>query len=196
MTPREIGPRHEVAFPDVVRRVLVWSQANLPLETPMLSSLLRYIRSAVVLGACFAVPRVATAEPSAVRASDSSEVVATVAKFHAALAAGDSAGALALLTSDALIVESGSVETRADYREHHLPADIDFARAVPSTRTVVRVTIQNDVAWIVSTSVTQGQVNGRVVNSTGAELTVLRRVGAGWQISAVHWSSRSRRPAG
>ena len=136
------------------------------------------------------------ASPPAVAASDSAEVVKTIVRFHTALANSDSAGALALLTPEVLIIESGSVETRADYRAHHLAADIEFARAVPSTRTVVRVTVQGDVAWVVSTSVTQGQANGRAVNSTGAELMVLRRVGTEWQISAVHWSSRSRRPAG
>ena len=128
--------------------------------------------------------------------SDSADVVATVAKFHAALAAGDSTSALALLANDALIVESGTVQSRADYRAHHLPADIDFARAVQSTRNVLRVTVQGDAAWVVATSTSQGQANGRAVNSTGAELTVLRRGGAGWQITAVHWSSTSRRPTG
>lgn len=166
-------------------------------RNPMIRSMLiRYIRLALALSACLAASRAATAQNVAAAASDSSDAVATVAKYHAALAAGDSAGALALLTSDALIVESGSVESRAEYRAHHLAADIEFARAVPSTRTLTRVTVQGDVAWVVSTSVTQGQANGRAVNSTGAELAVLRRVGAGWQISAVHWSSRSRRPAG
>jgi hypothetical protein len=31
------------------------------------------------------------------------------------------------------------------------------------------------------------------VNSTGAELMVLRRDGDGWRIVAIHWSSRTRR---
>jgi ketosteroid isomerase-like protein len=128
--------------------------------------------------------------------SDSSDVAAAVTKFHAALAAGDSVGALALLAADALIAESGSVETRADYRAHHLPADIEFARGVPSTRVVTRVSVQGDAAWVVSTSVSQGQANGRQVNSAGAELMVLRRAGSAWQISAVHWSSRARRSPG
>lgn len=125
--------------------------------------------------------------------SDSSEVVAVVASFHEALAVGDSARALAALASDVMILESGGIETRDEYRTHHLPADIQFARAVPSTRTVTRVTVHGDAAWVVSSSVTQGQNNGRAVNSAGAELVVLRRAAAGWQISAIHWSSRNRR---
>ncbi|CAN5141136.1 hypothetical protein BH09GEM1_BH09GEM1_19770 [soil metagenome] len=125
--------------------------------------------------------------------SDSADVAATVARFHAALAAGDSAAALSLLAPDALIVESGDVQTRAEYRAHHLPADIAFAAAVPSTRRVVDVTVRGDVAWVTATSVTQGDWRGRPINSAGAELTVLSRTKDGWLIQAVHWSSHARR---
>lgn len=132
-------------------------------------------------------------QPSRTTPSDSADVVAVVAGFHDALAAGDSARALAALAPDVMILESGSIETRDEYRAHHLPADIEFARALPSKRSVIRVTVQGDVAWLVSTSETQGQFNGRAVNSAGAELMVLRRTSAGWRISAIHWSSRTRR---
>ena len=74
-------------------------------------------------------------------ASDSAAVVATVGRFHAALAAGDSAAALALLAPDVTILESGGVETRDEYRSHHLPGDIAFARAVKSERGPMRVTV-------------------------------------------------------
>lgn len=86
--------------------------------------------------------RAATLTSTPAHASDSADVVGALAKFHGALAAGDSAGALALLSPDALILESGGVQTRADYQAHHLAADIEFARAVPSTRTVTRVTVE------------------------------------------------------
>ena len=133
------------------------------------------------------------ASPPARVAADSAIVVATVARFHAALAAGDSATALGLLALDALIIESGDVQTRAEYRTHHLPADIMFAAAVPGTRTITHVTISGDVAWIAATSVTQGTYRDRPVNSVGAELTVLSRTSSGWQIRAVHWSSHTKR---
>ena len=138
-----------------------------------------------------AVPATRSGSPNT--RSDSSDVVAVVASFHDALAAGDSSRALAALAQEVLILESGGIESRDEYRAHHLPADIQFARAVPSTRSVTRVTVIGDAAWVVSSSVTQGQNNGRAVNSAGAELVVLRRTTSGWQISAVHWSSRSRR---
>lgn len=125
--------------------------------------------------------------------NDSAAVAATVAKYHAALASGDSAAALAPLADDAVILESGGIETRADYRAHHLPADINFAKAVPSQRGAVMVKVRGDVAWASSTSITQGEANGRQVNSAGAELMVLVRTGMEWKIAAIHWSSRQRR---
>lgn len=137
--------------------------------------------------------------PTVARAqtADSAAVARTVARFHTALAAGDSAAALALLAPDVTIVESGGVETREEYRSHHLPGDIGFARAVKSERSAVRVVVGGDVAWSTSTSTTQGEYRGRAINTAGAELMVLTRAAAapdGWHISAIHWSSRARRP--
>jgi ketosteroid isomerase-like protein len=124
--------------------------------------------------------------------ADSTAVVATVARFHEALERGDSAAALALLAPDAVILESGGAETVSDYRAHHLPADIEFARAIRSVRNSVRVTVQGDLAWAAGTSTTQGDFRGRPVNSAGAELMVLIRTSDGWRIAAIHWSSRRR----
>ncbi len=125
---------------------------------------------------------------------DSSAVASVVTKYHEALTSGDSAAVLALLSEDAVILESGGVETRAEYRSHHLPGDIAFAKAVRSQRGSVLVRVRGDVAWASSTSTTQGEMNGRAINSSGAELMVLVRTPGGWKISAIHWSSRARRP--
>lgn len=127
---------------------------------------------------------------------DSLAVVHAVRSYHAALVAGDSLAALALLAPDAVILESGGRESRDEYRSHHLPGDIQFARAVPSERGEVKVSVAGDVAWAVSTSTTSGTFRDRAINSTGAELMVLSRSGSGWLIRAIHWSSRTRRPAG
>ena len=118
-------------------------------------------------------------------------VAGVVDGYHHALAVGDSAAALALLSPNAIIVESGGVESLREYRSHHLPADIAFARAVKATRSPVRVTVRGDVAWTDATSTTRGKYGGKTVNSGGAELMVLTRAPAGWKINAIHWSSRS-----
>jgi ketosteroid isomerase-like protein len=125
--------------------------------------------------------------------TDSSDVAAVVARYHSALASGDSAAAIALLADDAVVLETGSVETKSEYRSHHLPADIEFARAVPAQRSPIVVRVRGDVAWASSTSTTQGEFRGRAINSSGAELMVLSREQGGWKIRAIHWSSRTRR---
>ena len=127
---------------------------------------------------------------------DSAAVAATVERFHAAVVAGDSTLALSLLALEAVVLESGGIETREEFRAHHLPADIAFAQAVKTEHGPMHVFVRGDVAWVSSTSTTTGEYRGRPVNSAGAELVVLARVGQEWKISAIHWSSRARRAPG
>jgi uncharacterized protein (TIGR02246 family) len=143
---------------------------------------------------CGAVaPLIGLPVPASAQAlGDSAAVAAVVERYHAALASGDSAAALALLAEDAVILESGSLESRQEYRSHHLPADIAFARGVKGTRSPLRVFVRGDVAWTTATSTTRGKFRGRPVNSSGAELMVLTRIQDTWKISAIHWSSRDR----
>ena len=123
--------------------------------------------------------------------SDSASAVSVVERFRTALAGGDSATALAMLAPDAIILESGDVETRAEYRSHHLPADIEYARAIHGTHTLRSVVIHGDAAWVSSTSITKGRMKNRAINFAGAELIVLSRPArqSPWQIRAIHWSS-------
>jgi ketosteroid isomerase-like protein len=141
------------------------------------------------------VPLFLAANPAGAQLRDDSvSAVAAVERFHQALAQGDSAAALALLADDAVIVESGVVESRQEYRSHHLPADIAFGRAVKGTRSTVRVSIQGDVAWTTAGSSVEGVYRGKPVRAKGAELVVLTRSAGGkWMISAIHWSSRHDR---
>jgi ketosteroid isomerase-like protein len=126
--------------------------------------------------------------------ADSAEIVGTVQRFHAVIAAGDSLAALALLTEDAVVLESGGLETKTEFRQHHLPADISFAQSTRGERRVHSVARRGDVAWVAATSTATGTFAGRAINSSGAELMVLVRTPDGWRISAIHWSSRARRP--
>ncbi len=132
--------------------------------------------------------------PAAGSTSDSAAVAAVVHRYDAALASGDSATALALLAPDAVVLESGGMESRAEYRSHHLPADMAYARAVKGVSSPVHVVIEGNAAWASSTSVSQGEYRGKAVNSAGSELMVLTRGADGaWRIRAIHWSSRARR---
>jgi ketosteroid isomerase-like protein len=122
--------------------------------------------------------------------ADVAAVEATVRGFHQALASGDANGALRLLAADAVILESGERETRDEYAAHHLAADIEFARAVPMQRGPLQVSISGNIGWVASTGKLQGTFQARAIDMAMAELMVLSRTASGWEIRAIHWSSR------
>ena len=126
---------------------------------------------------------------------DSAAVAATVDRYHKALTSGDSVAAVSLLVDDAIVLESGDIETRDHYQREHLPADIEFARAIPSTHEPPLIVVRSNVAWAVSSSRAKGTFRGRPIDSQGAELMVLTREREGWKIRAIHWSSHPVSPS-
>lgn len=126
-------------------------------------------------------------------APDREAIATTVTAFHDALAKGDRAAAMSLLATDAQIVESGHRQTREEYEGEHLSADIEFAKAVPSTRGAMIVRQEGTVAWTTSTGRSTGNFQGKPVDSENAELMVLAKKDERWQIRAIHWSSHSHR---
>ena len=125
-------------------------------------------------------------------ATDSAAVSDVVRQFHAALARGDSPAALGHLATDAVILEAGAVESREEYRRHHLAEDMRFAAAVATKVGPVRVVLAGNSAWVTSTSEVSGTFDGQPIRTTGAELVVLSQSAEGWRIRAIHWSSRRR----
>ena len=121
--------------------------------------------------------------------SDAAAITAAVDGFHDALRRGDSKAALNLLAADAVILESGSAQTREEYAREHLAEDIAFVKAVPGTRSMLSIKQEGNVAWTTATTQSAGTSNGREVNSAGVELMVLTKTKAGWRIRAIHWSS-------
>lgn len=117
--------------------------------------------------------------------------VTVVTRFHGALAAGDSTGALAMLLPGVVIYEAGGVEaSRDEYRQHHLPADMAFSVAVTRAVTRVHADSAGDVAWVLTESHSKGTFRERAVDARGVETMVLRRTTEGWRIAHIHWSSR------
>jgi ketosteroid isomerase-like protein len=139
------------------------------------------------MACCLTIPVLGNATATE---SEAAAVTATIQGFHAALSEGNSDAAARLLAPDAIILEGGEKETRKAYIEHHLQEDIKFARTVPSTRSKPDISIAGDVAWTTSTSITKGTHHGKALSLVGAELMVLSRTTSGWQIRAIHWSSR------
>ena len=147
------------------------------------------MKRTLVLGGSLSVFFLASAL-SETPSADNQPIIAAVNGFHDALRRGDAKGAMALLAPDAVILESGAQETREDYEKGHLSEDIEFAKAVNTIASAPTVHVEGNAAWVSSTSRTEGTFQGREVNSTGAELVVLTHSPAGWQIRAIHWSSR------
>lgn len=124
--------------------------------------------------------------------ADSAAVVAAVSGFHNALTEGDSVKAISFLASDVMVLESGVAQTRADYLGHHLGADMKASKNSTGERTVSQVTVVGTAAYLVATTFTPG-TTANPQGSDMVELMVLSKSAAGWQIRAVHWSSRRRR---
>lgn len=127
-------------------------------------------------------------------AVEAADAARTVDAFHAALKAGNTAAALALMAPDVMIFEEGGAErSRDEYASHHLGSDAAFAAA--SEATVARRSgwADGDVAWVTSEGRTTGQFNGRAVDRLTTETMVLKRHADGWRVHHVHWSSRTPR---
>lgn len=119
---------------------------------------------------------------------------AVVAAFHAAMDSGDGEAVLAFLTPDAVVFEAGGAEaSRAEFAEHHLQVDMEFAAGTSRELTEQRSGTSGEVAWVLSRARTTGQFRGRDVRRVGAETMLLRRTPAGWRIVHIHWSSRNAR---
>jgi len=146
----------------------------------------------IILGVAFCALGAAARPPARASAADSAAAGDVVRQFHADLTAGDSAAALALLATDAVILEAGVVESRDEYRRDHLSEDMRFAAAVSTRTSPLRVVLAGDSAWVTSTSEVTGTFDGQPIRSMGAELVVLTRSAEGWRIRAIHWSSRRR----
>ena len=133
-------------------------------------------------------------EGGGAQSSSTAAALKTAASFHESLGGGDSTNAVRLLAPDAIILESGVRETRAEYVAHHLGEDIEFARAVSTTRKVLDTRRQDDVVWVIASSESKGRFHERQIDSRGVELMVLTRSRQRWLINAIHWSSRRSGP--
>ena len=128
----------------------------------------------------------------AAQQAEEAAVRALVSRFHSAVTAGDAAGAMAVVGADAVFLEAGGMETRAEYEKDHLPADIEFEKSVPMKRGALRLVVSGDAAWTTCTTELRGTFQGRTIDSIGTEMIVLSRTAGGWQIRAVSWTSRAR----
>lgn len=115
----------------------------------------------------------------------------TVNAFHAALASGDGARALAMLSPQVAIYEAGYVErSRDEYAGHHLGGDMAFAKSTARKVHKQAERIDGNTAVVWEETETTGSSNGKPVHAFGTGTMVLEKKGADWSIVHVHWSSR------
>jgi ketosteroid isomerase-like protein len=121
---------------------------------------------------------------------DRAGVTATFEAFYSAMKAGDRAAAMRVIAADAVFLEGGRLETRAQYESGHLPADIDFERAVTGKRSPLDIKFNGNTAWVIATTEYEGTFQGSAVHFISAQLMVLTRADGTWTIRSIHWSSR------
>jgi uncharacterized protein (TIGR02246 family) len=146
----------------------------------------RHLHLFAVLLLC--LPACAPAPPEASEA----DITALVESFYGSMKKNDPAAVMNLIAPDAVFLESGQLETRAQYEKDHLPADINFETQVTGTRGPMQVTILGDSAWVIATTEYTGTFDGNPVDFVSAQLMVLSRDSGDWRIRAIHWSARRR----
>jgi ketosteroid isomerase-like protein len=117
-----------------------------------------------------------------------SDIAAVVDRFYGAVKAGDKKAVMQLIAADAVFVESGKIETRAEYEANHLPADIEFESQVKGTRGPSKVTFDGSVntAWVISRAEYDEGNPEKYINT---QLMVLTRDAGEWRIRSISWSS-------
>ncbi len=125
-------------------------------------------------------------------ADDPAGVTAVVEGFYAAMKTGDTTAAMRAIAPDAVFLEGGRLETRAEYESNHLPADIEFERAVTGKRSPLSITFNGNTAWVIAMTDYDGTFEDAPVSFTSAQLVVLTRNDGPWMIRSIHWSSRRR----
>jgi len=117
-----------------------------------------------------------------------SDVTAIVDKFYGGVKAGDKKTVMDLIAPDAVFVESGKIETRAEYEMNHLPADIEFESQTKGTRGPSKVTFgaNGNAAWVISRAEYDEGNPEKYINT---QLMVLTRENGEWKIRSISWSS-------
>ena len=144
----------------------------------------------VTLAVGFLVPTIARGQSESAT-PDSAQITAAVEGFATALQKGDAAAAMEWLAPDALILERGSQQTRAEYEQKHLHEDMAMLKEVPMKRSGLAIEQEGTAAWATSLYRINGTFEGKAINSQGAELMVLTKTPSGWKIRAIHWSNHA-----
>jgi ketosteroid isomerase-like protein len=143
------------------------------------------IRAGALAALVLCLPACAPTPP----AHTDAEVATVLESFYSAIKRGDAQAAMNVIAPDAVFIESGRLETRAEYEKNHLPLDIDFERQITGKRSPLRITFAGDTAWIIATTEYDGKIEGGEVSFASSQLMVLTKDADAWKIRSIHWSS-------
>lgn len=119
--------------------------------------------------------------------------VKVVEQFSTALQAGDLKQAGNLLADDVLILESGGAErSRDEYLGHHAVSDAAFLKGAHVQVKQRTARVDGNLAWVGTESELHTSKDGKPLTLLSTETMVLRKVGNGWRITHIHWSSRTK----
>ena len=139
---------------------------------------------------CYALAALVVSLPACARTPPppkEADVVAVVNAFYGGITAARPADVMRLIAPDAVFIESGRIETRAEYEMNHLPADIEFEQKVKPMRGPLRVTFDGrDTAWVISRAEYDEGNPEKYINT---QLMVLTRDTGDWRIRTISWSS-------
>jgi ketosteroid isomerase-like protein len=126
-----------------------------------------------------------------VAAQDARTPVEAIDGFHTALRLGDTAAALTLLARGLVVFEFGVIDPTVEaYAFRHLPLDMDMAAATSWTLDTRQVGGDGDMRWVLSSyRVTGVDENGETIDHTVYETAIVVRVGEGFRIAHLHWST-------
>jgi ketosteroid isomerase-like protein len=130
--------------------------------------------------------------PGCAPAPTETDVIAALDSFWGAVKRGDATEAMTHVAPEAVFLESGRLETRAEYEKNHLPADIGFEKQVTGRRDRPRVTINGNTAWVIAMTDYEGTFEGSPISFISAQLAVLTHADGRWLIRSIHWSSQRR----
>lgn len=117
----------------------------------------------------------------------------TVDAFHDAIGKADPARVLELLAPQATFFEQGFAELSRDQWIGNQLKDTMAFYQVTARRTDRRETKQvGDAAWVLSTVITTGNVDGQKLELEGAETAILQQEGGAWKIVHLHWSAHEK----
>lgn len=111
--------------------------------------------------------------------------------FHAALKRKDTAGALSHLDRSLLVFEFGKMDATIEaYALSHLPGDIDMAAVADWKLQTRRTGGSGNERWVLSSyHLTGKRPDGKPIDQMMMETAIVRRVGDGFRIVHLHWSS-------